>query len=40
MQKVAIVVFSDLNESHEALARVVNALQIVQEFLATGHLNR
>lgn len=32
MQKVAVIVFSDLNESHEALARVVNALQIVQEF--------
>lgn len=36
MQKFAIVVFTDLNESHEALAKVVNALQIVQEFRDAG----
>lgn len=36
MIKVAVVVFSDMNESHEARARVVNALQIVQEFQEAG----
>ena len=36
MQKIAVVVFADLNDSHADLARVTNALQIVQEFKEAG----
>ncbi len=36
MNKVAILVFAELDASHEAEARVVNALQIVQEFQDAG----
>ncbi|MGJ3241274.1 MAG: DsrE family protein [Anaerolineae bacterium] len=36
MIKLAVIVFTDLNESHDAKARVVNALQIVQELQEAG----
>lgn len=36
MHKVALVIFTDLEESHADLGRVVNGLQIAREFKEAG----
>lgn len=36
MNKVAVIVFTEIKESHAAMARVLNALHIVREFAEAG----
>jgi len=36
MQKIAVLVLADMDESHEAMGRITNALSVVQEFQEAG----